>query len=64
MLGLLVPAVLAFCLHVHAQTYTATYLPSTAPNQTEQGQTGTNACGRTGSSQNSSCQNLYRQSNT
>ena len=41
-----------------AQTYSATYLPSNAPNQTEQGQSGTNQCG-TGNDQNSTCQNLY-----
>jgi len=58
MFALLVPAALALSLQVQAQTYTATYLPSTAPNQTEQGQTGTNQCG-TGSNQNSTCQNLY-----
>jgi len=43
---------------VHAQTYTATYLPSNAPVQSEQGQSGTNQCG-TGSNQTSSCQNAY-----
>lgn len=43
---------------VQAQTYSATYLPSNAPNQTEQGQTGTNQCG-SGSSQTSNCQNAY-----
>ena len=44
-----------------AQTYSATYLPSNAPNQTEQGQTGTNQCG-SGNSQNSSCQNVFGKS--
>jgi len=43
---------------VHAQTYTATYLPSNAPPQSEQGQAGTNQCG-TGSNQTSLCQNAY-----
>ncbi|KAI0297875.1 hypothetical protein B0F90DRAFT_1952683 [Multifurca ochricompacta] len=43
---------------VRAQTYSATYLPSNAPNQSEQGQTGTNKCG-TGSNQTSQCQNAY-----
>ncbi|SJL18190.1 uncharacterized protein ARMOST_21768 [Armillaria ostoyae] len=38
--------------------YTATYLPDTAPDTTEQGQTGTNKCGTT-SSQDSMCQNVY-----
>lgn len=38
--------------------YTATYLPSNVPAQTEQGQFGTNKCG-TGSNQSSICQNLY-----
>lgn len=41
-----------------AQTYSATYLPSNAPNQTEVGQTGTNQCG-SGNNQNSTCQNVY-----
>lgn len=45
----------------HAQTYSATYLPSNAPAQSEQGQSGTNQCGG-GSNQNSSCQNAYRTS--
>ena len=45
-------------LGVRAQTYSATYLPSNAPQQTEQGQTGTNQCG-TGSNQTSQCQNAY-----
>jgi len=43
---------------VHAQTYSATYLPSNAPAQSQQGQTGTNQCG-TGSNQTSICQNAY-----
>ncbi|KAM5541919.1 hypothetical protein V8D89_004229 [Ganoderma adspersum] len=41
-----------------AQTYSATYLPSNAPNQTEQGQSGINQCG-TGNDQTSMCQNLF-----
>ena len=40
------------------QTYSATYLPSNAPNQTEQGQTGTNQCGAS-VNQSSGCQNVY-----
>ena len=40
--------------------YTATYLPSNAPNQTEEGQSGYNQCG-TDSSQTSQCQNAYRE---
>lgn len=43
---------------VNAQTYSATYLPSNAPVQSEQGQAGTNQCG-TGSNQTSQCQNAY-----
>ncbi|KAI0293369.1 hypothetical protein B0F90DRAFT_1941084 [Multifurca ochricompacta] len=43
---------------VRAQTYSATYLPSNAPNQSEQGQFGTNKCG-TGYNQTSKCQNAY-----
>ncbi|KIM30114.1 hypothetical protein M408DRAFT_328507 [Serendipita vermifera MAFF 305830] len=38
--------------------YTATYDPNNLPGTTEQGQTGTNACG-TGNNQTSQCQNLY-----
>jgi hypothetical protein len=45
-------------LGVRAQTYSATYLPSNAPQQSEQGQAGTNQCG-TGSNQTSQCQNAY-----
>jgi len=41
-----------------AQTYSATYLPSNAPNQSEQGQAGTNKCG-TSHSDTSMCQNAY-----
>lgn len=58
MFGLLVSAVALSALQVRAQTYTATYLPWNAPDHTEQGQQGTNACGN-GSSQDSECQNLY-----
>ncbi|KAI0251177.1 hypothetical protein BJV78DRAFT_1126703 [Lactifluus subvellereus] len=43
---------------VRAQVYSATYLPSNAPAQSEQGQSGTNQCG-TGSNQTSICQNAY-----
>lgn len=43
---------------VHAQTYSATYLPSNAPAQSQQGQTGTNQCGTT-ANQTSICQNAY-----
>lgn len=49
---------LSLVLGVHAQTYSATYNPNNLPDQTETGQTGTNKCG-TGSSQNSTCQNVY-----
>jgi hypothetical protein len=43
---------------VHAQTYSATFLPSNAPAQTQQGQAGTNQCGTT-ANQTSICQNAY-----
>ncbi|KAA1472488.1 hypothetical protein DENSPDRAFT_859484 [Dentipellis sp. KUC8613] len=43
---------------VWAQTYSATYSPSNAPDHSEQGQSGTNKCG-TGSNQTSQCQNAY-----
>lgn len=43
---------------VRAQTYSATYLPSNAPNHSEDGQAGTNQCG-TGNNQTSQCQNAY-----
>ncbi|KAJ7067883.1 hypothetical protein C8F01DRAFT_1116102 [Mycena amicta] len=39
-------------------TYSATYLPSNIPAQTEEGQAGTNQCG-TGFNQTSMCQNAY-----
>ncbi|RDB28045.1 hypothetical protein Hypma_002193 [Hypsizygus marmoreus] len=39
-------------------THSATYLPSNAPNHSEQGQSGTNQCG-TGLNQTSNCQNAY-----
>ncbi|TDL25242.1 hypothetical protein BD410DRAFT_826540 [Rickenella mellea] len=48
---------LALAAAAHAQ-YSATYLPSNAPAQSEQGQAGTNKCGTT-SDQNSTCQNAY-----
>ncbi|KAF9788303.1 hypothetical protein BJ322DRAFT_1002473 [Thelephora terrestris] len=57
-LGLFALVALSVLLPAHAQTYTATYNPTSLPDQTENGQTGTNNCG-TGSSQNSTCQNLY-----
>ena len=50
-------------ISVRAQTYSATYLPSNTPNQSEQGQTGTNQCG-TGSNQTSQCQNAYSKYHT
>ncbi|TFY76200.1 hypothetical protein EWM64_g7812 [Hericium alpestre] len=43
---------------VVAQTYSATYTPGNAPDQTQQGQVGTNKCGN-GSDQKSKCQNAY-----
>lgn len=43
---------------IRAQTYSATYLPSNAPYQSERGQAGTNLCG-TGANQSSECQNAY-----
>ncbi|KAF8223017.1 hypothetical protein L208DRAFT_1412509 [Tricholoma matsutake] len=49
---------LAVFLGANAQSYSATYLPSNAPNQTQQGQTGTNQCG-TSVNQASNCQNVY-----
>ncbi|EKM57602.1 uncharacterized protein PHACADRAFT_88878 [Phanerochaete carnosa HHB-10118-sp] len=42
----------------HAQTYSATYAPSSLPDQTEEGQSGTNKCGTT-NHQDSMCQNIY-----
>ncbi|KAG8969308.1 hypothetical protein FRC03_003409 [Tulasnella sp. 419] len=41
-----------------AGAYSATYLPVTLPEKTEEGQWGTNQCG-TESKQDSNCQNLY-----
>ncbi|KAI0941975.1 hypothetical protein AcW1_009686 [Taiwanofungus camphoratus] len=55
---ILVPVILASVARSLAQTYTATYLPSNAPDHTQQGQAGTNQCG-TQSSQDSLCQNAY-----
>jgi hypothetical protein len=52
--------VLSASLGVSAQQYSATYLPSTAPDHTEEGQYGTNKCGG-GSNQTSLCQNSYRE---
>ena len=49
---------LALPLVAHAQTYSATYEPDTAPATTEEGQSGTNKCGST-NSQDSMCQNVY-----
>lgn len=60
-LGLLALLSLSALSCVQAQTYSATYLPDNLPDHTEEGQTGTNKCG-TGSSQNSTCQNSYSQS--
>ncbi|KZT36170.1 hypothetical protein SISSUDRAFT_1050296 [Sistotremastrum suecicum HHB10207 ss-3] len=51
-------AALTFGRIVEAQSYSATYLPSDTPKQSEQGQTGTNQCGG-GSSQTSNCQNVF-----
>ncbi|CCM00636.1 uncharacterized protein FIBRA_02673 [Fibroporia radiculosa] len=56
MLALIVALVLS--TRIKAQTYTATYLPSNAPDHTQQGQYGTNECGSV-SSQTSLCQNAY-----
>ncbi|KAI0783795.1 hypothetical protein C8Q75DRAFT_422326 [Abortiporus biennis] len=52
------PILLLAAGYVSAQTYSATYSPSNAPQTSEQGQTGTNQCGTT-SGQNSTCQNAY-----
>ena len=61
MLSALLPLVFHLGLvSVRAQVYSATYLPSNAPVQSEQGQSGTNQCG-TGSNQTSQCQNAYRE---
>ena len=49
---------LSLSLLVSGQTYSATYLPSTAPKTTEKGQSGTNQCG-SGHDQGSMCQNAY-----
>ncbi|KAG1753582.1 uncharacterized protein EDB91DRAFT_1043497, partial [Suillus paluster] len=51
---------LSLILSAYAQspTYSATYLPSNAPYQSEQGQTGYNNC-TTGYNQTSQCQNAY-----
>jgi hypothetical protein len=57
-LGFFALVSLSLALGVRAQTYSATYDPTSLPDQTETGQTGTNKCGTT-SSQNSTCQNVY-----
>jgi hypothetical protein len=44
--------------YAQSPTYSATYLPSNAPYQSEQGQTGYNNC-TTGYNQTSECQNAY-----
>lgn len=49
---------LSFGLSLRAQSYSATYLPSNAPNHSEKGQIGTNKCG-TAANQTSLCQNAY-----
>ncbi|KAF9813269.1 hypothetical protein IEO21_05704 [Rhodonia placenta] len=49
---------LSLVVSIQGQTYTATYLPSDAPDHTQDGQYGTNQCG-TDSSQTSLCQNAY-----
>ncbi|TCD62764.1 hypothetical protein EIP91_006436 [Steccherinum ochraceum] len=54
----LVSIVASLVAVAHAQSYSATYLPSNAPDHSEQGQAGTNKCGN-GQSQNSTCQNAY-----
>ncbi|KAF8872561.1 hypothetical protein CPB85DRAFT_1444959 [Mucidula mucida] len=51
-------AILSFFLTCASAQYSATYMPDTAPETTEEGQTGTNKCG-TESSQTSMCQNAY-----
>ena len=58
LLALLALPILA--LPISAQ-YTATYSPSSLPDTSQQGQSGTNACGTT-SSDDSTCQNLYMNS--
>ena len=49
---------LALASSALGQTYSATYLPSNVPNQTQQGQSGTNQCG-SANNQTSMCQNLF-----
>ncbi|TFY69583.1 hypothetical protein EVG20_g3093 [Dentipellis fragilis] len=53
-----VGTVLSLGVAAWAQTYSATYSPSNAPDHSEQGQSGTNKCS-TGSNQTSQCQNAY-----
>jgi hypothetical protein len=55
---LLGPMITFSIVGIRAQTYSATYLPSNAPAQSEQGQSGTNQCG-SGFNQTSNCQNAY-----
>ncbi|ESK92439.1 macrofage activating glycoprotein [Moniliophthora roreri MCA 2997] len=55
---LLIFSLLVFASFARSQTYSATYLPSNVPEQTEEGQTGTNRCGN-GFNQTSMCQNAY-----
>ncbi|EIW78434.1 hypothetical protein CONPUDRAFT_91862 [Coniophora puteana RWD-64-598 SS2] len=49
---------LASTVRGQSPTYSATYLPSSVPYQTEQGQTGYNQCG-SGYNQTSECQNTF-----
>jgi hypothetical protein len=49
---------LVFGTGTRAQSYSATYLPTNAPNHSENGQSGTNQCGTT-ANQASLCQNAY-----
>ncbi|KAH8923407.1 hypothetical protein BT69DRAFT_161671 [Atractiella rhizophila] len=60
MLSSILIASLPFVPVITAQRYSATYLPSSVPAQTEEGQAGTNRCEEWGeSSQDSLCQNAY-----
>ncbi|PCH35130.1 hypothetical protein WOLCODRAFT_166063 [Wolfiporia cocos MD-104 SS10] len=58
MLSYQLVAAVALIAGINAQTYSATYLPSNAPDHSQTGQYGTNQCG-TQSSQDSLCQNAY-----
>ncbi|KAK8844561.1 hypothetical protein IAR55_006408 [Kwoniella newhampshirensis] len=51
-------ALLPVLLPLATAQYTATYYVGSLPNSSEEGQSGTNACGTT-ASQSSSCQNVY-----